>query len=351
MIIQYLLLLLSAFLLAASFTPLMRRWAVHLGIVDRPAARKIHTRPIPLMGGVAIYLAFVLSLALLGNRFYVREVAGIFIGATLCSLTGLLDDRKPLTPLAKSGVQVAAAGILIASGVRVQLSVPTAVNIGLSLLWIVGITNATNLLDNMDGLAAGVGVTASAFFLLLAAMNRQYLVGALAASLLGACVGFLLYNANPASIFMGDSGSQFLGFMLAAVGIKLRFPANVNFVTWMVPVLVLGLPIFDTTLVTISRLRRGLNPFTTPGKDHLSHRLVKLGYTQREAVLIIHLICCALGVIAIYVMQATILEGYILGGLVALIGLGAIIWLERVAPAGLGQSPATSPDAVHTDTT
>lgn len=352
MIVQYLLLLVSAFLLAASLTPLMRRLAVRLGVVDQPAARKIHTRPIPLMGGVAIYLAFILSLVLLGDRFYVREVVGIFLGATLCSLTGLWDDRKPLRPLAKLGVQVVAAAILIASGVRVQLRVPLGVNLGLSLLWIVGITNAMNLLDNMDGLAAGVGVTASAFFLLFAAMNRQYLVGALAASLLGACVGFLLYNVNPASIFMGDSGSQFLGFMLAAVGIKLRFPANVNFVTWMVPVLVLGLPIFDTTLVFISRLRRGLNPLTTPGKDHLSHRLVKLGYTQREAVLIIHLICCAFGVIATYVMQATVLEGYLLGGLVALIAFGAIVWLERKAPTGLGsRPPITSPDAVHNDET
>lgn len=349
MVIQYLLLLLSAFFLAASLTPLMRRLAVRAGIVDRPAARKIHTHPIPLMGGVAIYLAFILSLILLGDRFYVREVVGIFVGATLCSLIGLWDDRKPLTPLTKLGIQVIAATILIASGVRVQLNVPLIANLGLSLLWIVGITNAMNLLDNMDGLAAGVGVTASAFFLLLAAMNRQYLVGALVASLLGACVGFLLYNANPASIFMGDSGSQFLGFMLAAVGIKLRFPANVNFVTWMVPVLVLGLPIFDTTLVFISRLRRGLNPLTTPGKDHFSHRLVKLGYTHREAVLIIHLICCALGVVAIYVMQATIAEGYLIGGLVALVALGTIVWLERKVPTGLGSAPVTSSQANPTD--
>ena len=110
----------------------------------------------------------------------------------------------------------------------------------------------------------------------MAAMSGQYLVGALSAALLGACLGFLIYNFNPASIFMGDTGSLFLGFLLAALGIKLRFPAN-PFVTWMVPVLVLGVPIFDTTLVTISRLRRGVNPLTTPGKDHLSHRLVKRG--------------------------------------------------------------------------
>jgi len=344
MIMQYLLMVGSAFFLAASATPLVKRLAVRLGVVDRPAARKMHTRPTPLMGGVAIYLAFVLTLALFGDRSYVRETVGIFLGASLCSLMGLWDDRKPLPASLKLIVQALVAALMIASGVQVQLPVPPAVNIGLTLLWMVGITNAMNLLDNMDGLAAGVGVTASAFFLLLAAMNRQYLVGALAASMLGACIGFIVYNVNPASIFMGDSGALFIGFMLAAVGIKLRFPGNVNFVTWMVPVMVLGLPIFDTTLVTISRLRRHLNPLTTPGKDHLSHRLVKLGYTPREAVLTIHLVCCALGVIGIYVMQATVAEGYALGGLVATTAAGAIWWLERVAPLGLN-APTIAPES------
>ena len=148
-------------------------------------------------------------------------------------------------------------------------------NIAATLVWVVGITNAMNLLDNMDGLSGGIAAIAALFFLLFAAMSKQYLVGALAAALVGACVGFLFYNLNPASIFMGDTGSLFLGFTLAAVGIKLRFPDNSAFVTWMVPVLVLAVPIFDTTLVIISRLRRGLNPLTTPGKDHLSHRLAR----------------------------------------------------------------------------
>jgi UDP-GlcNAc:undecaprenyl-phosphate GlcNAc-1-phosphate transferase len=341
---QYLLMAGSAFFLAVSATPIVKRLAVRLGLVDRPAARKMHTRPVPLMGGIAIYLAFVVTLALLGDRSYVRETIGIFLGATLCSLVGLWDDRKALPALLKLAMQGLAAALMIASGVQVQLRVPAAVNIGLTLLWVVGITNAMNLLDNMDGLTAGVGVTASAFFLLLAAMNRQYLVGALAASMLGACIGFLVYNVNPASIFMGDSGALFIGFMLAAVGIKLRFPGNVNFVTWMVPVMVLGIPVFDTALVTFSRLRRRLNPLTTPGKDHLSHRLVKLGYTPRESVLSIHLACCALGVIGIYVMQATVVEGYALGGVVLAVAAGIILWLERVAPIGLN-APTSTPQA------
>jgi UDP-GlcNAc:undecaprenyl-phosphate GlcNAc-1-phosphate transferase len=146
---------------------------------------------------------------------------------------------------------------------------------------------------------------------------------------LGACIGFLVYNYNPASIFMGDSGSLFLGFLLAAIGIKLRFPDNVTFVTWMIPVLVLGLPLFDTALVIISRLRRGLNPLTTPGKDHVSHRLVAMNMTQREAVLTLYLIGGILGVIAIFVTQASVFEGYIAGGIIALAALYALWHLER----------------------
>ena len=141
----------------------------------------------------------------------------------------------------------------------------------------IGITNAVNFLDNMDGLSGGVTAIAAAWFLLLSITNGQILVAPFAAALMGASLGFLVYNFNPARIFMGDAGSLFLGFMLAAVGLKLRFPGQPDAMTWMIPVLVLGIPVLDMTLVTISRLRRGVNPWTTAGKDHLSHRLVQLG--------------------------------------------------------------------------
>jgi UDP-GlcNAc:undecaprenyl-phosphate GlcNAc-1-phosphate transferase len=225
--------------------------------------------------------------------------------------------------------QFGAAGILLFTGVRIDIFPYEWFDIAVTLIWVVGITNAMNLLDNMDGLSGGVGAVASSFFLLMAAMNGQYLVGVLSAALLGACIGFLIYNLNPASIFMGDAGALFLGFMLAAVGIKLRFLENVNIVTWMVPVLILGVPIFDTTLVFVSRLLRGLNPLTTPGKDHTSHRLVSMGFTQREAVMILYLAGGALGLQAVFVTQATILEGYIVGGAVALTGVVVLLVLER----------------------
>ncbi|MCX7707306.1 MAG: undecaprenyl/decaprenyl-phosphate alpha-N-acetylglucosaminyl 1-phosphate transferase [Anaerolineae bacterium] len=326
----YLLILLSAMVLAFSVTPLAQRTARRIGMVDQPSARKQHTVPTPLLGGAAIYLAVIVALILLGDRFYVNQVAGIFLGATLVSFMGLWDDRWGLSPWAKLLVQFVAAAILALTDVRISLFPWPALNIAATLLWVVGITNAMNLLDNMDGLSGGIAAIAALFFLLFAAMSRQYLVGALAAALVGACVGFLFYNVNPARIFMGDTGSLFLGFTLAAVGIKLRFPENSAFVTWMVPVFVLAVPIFDTTLVIISRLRRGLNPLTTPGKDHLSHRLARLTGSPREAVLICYLIGFIAGVLATFITQASIIEGYAVGAAALLAGLYGIWKLERI---------------------
>ncbi len=320
---------LSALIVAAGTTPVARWLAPRLGWIDRPSSRKMHQMPMPLLGGAAIYLAFVIALVLFGDRFYVWQVVGIFVGATAVSLMGLWDDRRRLAVGTKLAVQIAATVLLIATGVRVQMFRNPWLDLPVTLLWVVGITNALNLLDNMDGLAGGVAAIAAGHFTLLAAMSGQYLVGALAAALLGACLGFLLYNFNPARIFMGDSGSLFLGFLLAALGIKLRFPENVAIVTWMVPVLVLAVPIFDTTLVFISRLRRGMNPLTSPGKDHTSHRLVRLGLTPREAVMVLYLAAGIAGELAMFVAQADIVTGYFLGGLVVAFGLWALWYLER----------------------
>ncbi len=329
-LLPFVLIALSALLVAAATTPLTRRLALRLNVVDRPSGRKWHQVPTPLLGGIAIYLAFTLALLLFGDRFYVRQVVSIFTGATLVSLAGLWDDRRPLPPAAKLGIQIAAAALLVVTGVRVRLWPWEILNVIVTLLWIVGVTNALNLLDNMDGLAGGIAAIAAAHFTLLAAMSGQYLVGALAAALVGACVGFLLYNFNPARIFMGDSGSLFLGFVLAALGIKLRFPDNTYIVTWMVPVLVLAVPLFDTTLVILSRLRRGHNPLTTPGRDHVSHRLVRLGLTPREAVLVLYLAAGICGEIALFVAQANLLTGYTVGVLVAAFALWALWRLEQV---------------------
>ena len=326
----YMLIFTSALAIVIGIMPLVKRAAIRFGFVDEPSARKVHTRAVPRLGGAAIYLGCIAALLIFGDRFYIAQLVSILVGATFVSFLGMWDDRRGLRPLLKLAGQVLATGILVVSGIQVSFSPYPMLNLFATVLWMVGITNALNLLDNMDGLSGGVATVASVFFFLLAVMSGQYLVSSLAAALLGACLGFLYYNLNPASVFMGDTGSLFIGFVLAALGIKLRFPDNVAFVTWMIPVVVLGLPIFDTVLVVISRLRRGLNPLTTPGKDHVSHRLVMMGATQREAVLILYLVCCALGVVAMFLTQATIIEGYFIGGVLAVVAVYALWRLEQV---------------------
>ena len=323
----YVLIAATALVLAIVATPVVRRMAWRFGFVDQPSFRKVHSTPsaagwlgnLPWLYHRTAGARHTLSdqrsrrnsyrrHARVGNRRYRRP--------------------QPVNPLPKMLVQVVAAGILVFSGVRVGVFDAEWLNILVTIVWVVGITNALNFLDNMDGLSAGIAVIASGFFLLLAALNNQYLVGALSAALLGACIGFLYYNFNPASIFMGDSGSLFIGFMLAALGIKLRFPFNSDIVTWMVPVAVLALPIFDTTLVTVSRLRRGKNPLTTPGKDHISHRLARLTGSKREAVLMCYLIAGVCGMVAIFITTASVLLGYAVGLAMLVLGAVSIWWFE-----------------------
>ncbi len=322
----------TALICAMLMTPLVRRLAVRIGIVDAPSHRKIHTAPVPLLGGAAIYVAFVTALLIFGDLFFVREFIAILLSATLVSLFGLADDRWVLHAYPKLLGQAAAAGILLLGGVQVQLVTHPWLNACITLVWVIGITNALNLLDNMDGLSSGVATVCAAFFLLLAAQSGQILVSALAAALIGACIGFLRYNLNPATIFMGDTGSLFIGLVLAVIGIKLRFPTNSIVVTWMVPVCVLAFPIADTLLVTISRLRRHKNPLTHGGKDHVSHRLVQLGLTRREAVLTCYLLAGVGGMIATFVATAQPREAYasaiILAGLIVTL----IAYLEHAAP-------------------
>ncbi len=317
----------TALVFAFGGTPIARRFAVRVGIVARPGAHRTHSGTIPLLGGVAIYGAFLVALILFADRFFIPQLISIVVGATWVSLLGVLDDRVGLSASIKLLGQIFGALILIVTGISVDLFHQPLVDAAITLLWIVGITNAMNLLDNMDGLSGGIAAVAAAFFLLISALNGQYLVGSLSAALLGASIGFLVYNFNPASIFMGDTGSLFLGFILAAVGIKLRFPAPTLF-TWFIPIIVLGLPIFDTTLVFVSRLRGGLNPLTHPGSDHVSHRLVARGMSKREAVLTLYLAAGALGVLAMFCAQAGNIENYLIAAVALLAGAVALWKLE-----------------------
>ena len=336
------LIFLIALSITAASTPWVRRAAVALGFVDAPGQRKVHDAPVPLMGGIAIVAGAILATLFIFRGRVPPPIAGAVIAGTLVALIGLIDDRRQVPPWLRLLVQFAAFLIVIAFGLQVQLPVPSWANFALTFFWLVGITNAINLMDNMDGLSAGVAGVAASFMMLIGAMNGQYLVASLSAALLGACLGFLRYNFKPAQIFMGDAGAYFLGFWLAVLGIRLRFPQNVNFVTWMVPVMILGLPILDTMLVVFSRLRRGVHPFTG-GKDHLSHRLVDRGLRKREDVLILYLAAGMFGMVGLFITQADIIEGYFIGGAVALFSLYTLWRLEKPVPShntATGDAPA-----------
>ncbi len=336
----YLVVFVGVLFMAVVGTPLARKLGLRMHVMDQPdPTRKVHTTPTPRLGGVAIFVSTLIAVLLLRGVYNLAQLGGILVGAALISLLGFWDDRFSLNAGWKLLGQLIAAGLLLATGVKVALFPIPFVDELVTVVWVIGITNAFNLLDNMDGLSGGIAAIAAAFFALMGSFSGQYLVGALAVAVMAACLGFLVYNWNPAMIFMGDSGSLFLGFMLACIGIKLRFPDNVAFVTWMIPLIVLGVPLFDTTLVTISRLRRGLNPLTTPGTDHTSHRLTNAGLTRREAVLVLYIAGFLLGLIAIFITRASILEGYLVGGALALAATYALWRAEN--------SPFWPPETTH----
>ena len=328
---QFLPVMIAGFAAAVGFTPITRRLAFHFGVLDQPNVRKVHQTPTPLLGGLAIYGALMLALVFFSPPFYLVEFGAIMAGATWLALVGFVDDRNGMKPVIKLGGQLIAGAVLIAAGIQVRIFASDILNITLTLVWIVGITNAMNFQDNMDGLAAGITAVTSTFFFIMAVQQELSLVGSLAAALAGASVGFLIYNFNPASTFMGDMGSMVLGFLLAVLAIKLDFkvPGDRQIVTWMVPVIVLGLPIFDTTLVVFTRLRERRSPMQG-GKDHTSHRLVSLGLSQRVAVLVLYGVCVMLGLVAISLPDASIDSGLQTGFALAVGALGAFVFLEYV---------------------
>lgn len=324
---QFVPIMVAGFVGALLLTPLARRLAWRFNVIDQPSGRKVHTTATPLLGGLAIYAGMILALLFFSPRAYQVETLAIGAGASWMALIGLIDDRQGMGFRTKLLAQVVAALVVILAGIRITLFRVPVIDSALTLIWIVALTNALNFLDNMDGLAAGLTGIAAAFFFILSAGEGQGLVSSLAAAITGAALGFLIFNFNPASIFMGDMGSQVLGFVLAILAIKLRFSTPPSIATWSVPVLVLGLPIFDITLVVFTRLREGRSP-AQAGKDHTSHRLVQMGLTTRRAVLILYGVCLLLGIDAILVSRSTPETALILVGVTLILALAAFIGLE-----------------------
>jgi len=278
------------------------------------------------------------------------QIGGILAGATLIAAVGILDDRGWLHHQVKLFIGMPlAAGILLLSGIHAQVfSVLVGGRIGevldalLSVVWVVGITASFSILDHMDGLCAGIAAMASMFFAMLAYLNGQTLVSVLAAAVLGAAAGFLRWNFKPAKIFMGDGGAMFLGFLMATLGLKLRLEHSNHFASWLAPVLVLGATIFDTTLVTISRSRRGLLPFATPGKDHAAHRLANVKLGQRGAVLVMYLIGAISGSLAILASYLSTTRTILLAIAVIATTLIGVALLERAPYEKQAKKAATT---------
>jgi len=324
---------------AMGLTVPVRQFALRVGMVDLPSARKVHLQPIPLLGGVAIYLGVLIALLVTLDGPALTQVIGIYLGATLLAVVGILDDRGLLHHQVKLfGAMPAAAVILLVTGIRAQVfsavwpgAIAVWADTALTIVFVVGITASFSILDHMDGLCAGVAAVASLFFALFALQSGQLLVSTMAAAVLGAAAGFLRWNFKPAKIFMGDGGAMFLGFLMATLALKLRpmMASSHPPAMWLVSVLILGATIFDTTLITISRTRRGFLPFTTPGKDHSAHRLSNLFNSQRAAVVTVYLLGVVFGLLALLVSRQSAAVGYSITGSIVIAVLVGVALMER----------------------
>jgi UDP-GlcNAc:undecaprenyl-phosphate GlcNAc-1-phosphate transferase len=314
--------------LSLILTPFIRRLAIYTKVISIPKVeRNIHKKPIPLLGGLGIYISFILVLILKPGMLSSSE-KGILIGATFIIIGGLIDDAMEIKPWQKLFFQLAAASALIYYGVTITIltnpfsSGVSYVDIRLlyipfTLIWIIGVTNAFNLIDGLDGLAAGIALISCVTIFIIAIMNNRMEAAIFTAILSGAILGFLPYNFNPASIFLGDTGSQLLGFLLAAISIEGAVKSAAAFAI-AVPILALGLPIYDTIFAMIRRKING-KPMMQGDRGHLHHRLLDMGLNQRQAVIIMYLISVVLGAIAIIAMQFTSSQAYFLLAIVLIV--------------------------------
>jgi UDP-GlcNAc:undecaprenyl-phosphate GlcNAc-1-phosphate transferase len=339
--------------LSLLLVPAVREYARNREIIDAPGGHKSHRTPVPYLGGVAMVAAFSVAMVIgvvlrrsaqfddgqisitFGNLFtqgdgLVRELAVVLGLALVFAAMGLIDDLRGLSPVLRFVVGLGLATVLVSYGVVLESPLPDWLDMIISVVWILGMTNAFNLLDNIDGLAAGTAAIAAGAFFVIAILNDQQYSALLAIGLAGAMLGFLRSNFAPATIYMGDAGSLFIGFMMAYLGLKMR--TNIAEIPQLfAPVLVLGVAVLDTTVVVVSRLRRGLSPFTG-GQDHLSHRFLRLGLSVRRSVMVLLVATFALGVLAVGLSDAPAGVGYwVLAAAVISGAMATIVLTTKVA--------------------
>ena len=336
----YMLAFVVALFVTYLLTPQVMKLAVKAGAMDAPDARKVHTSPIPRMGGLAIFAGFVF--AVLASMHVSREILGLLIGGTVIVMVGIVDDMKPLSARVKLIGQIAAAWVMVGFNVRIDwLSNPFGeemlylemFSVPFTVLFTVSMINVVNLIDGLDGLAAGVSSIAAVTILLVALQQNIWVVAILTAALAGSALGFLHYNFNPARIFMGDTGSMFLGFMLAGISV-LGTVKSAATIALIVPVVAMGLPILDTAFAIIRRYTNG-QPIFKPDKGHLHHRLLALGLSQKQAVLLMYAISGCLGVSAIVLTEVSYVLGFVI--VVSLLGI-ACYGARRLGVLSSGES-------------
>jgi UDP-GlcNAc:undecaprenyl-phosphate GlcNAc-1-phosphate transferase len=324
---------------AVIFGPLAIWIARRAGLLDIPGAapHKKHARPTPLAGGIVLLLSVLAVMTIF--RLWQKPFTPLLTATMIVLVFGLWDDARGLSAPIKLVGQVLASILLIASGISVKfllgLSIPfinpnllTALNWGITIIWLVGITNAINMIDSMDGLAVGISGIAFAFFMGMTLVARQNSLAWFSGIFLGICIGLYIYNITPARLFLGDSGAQTLGFLLAAVAM-IYSPDNLpQASSWFVPIMVLGIPIFDTTLVVVSRLHHH-QPIYLADRAHTYHRLVALGLDPGRAVLAIHIASLTLNFLAFVALSLVPLQANLLFALVVAAGILSIILLER----------------------
>jgi len=325
--------------IAYGATPLVRRLALRVGALDRPVARSVHSKPTPRLGGLAICLAAVVSL-LAFLRGGGHDAYAILGGAAVILAVGVIDDVKGLPAWAKLLGQIAAAAALVAAGVRVEwLTNPSGgmwhlpvLGIPITLFWVVAVINVVNLVDGLDGLAAGISTIAALTLMIVTAGQGQVVAMVVMGAVAGAALGFLPYNFNPAKIFMGDTGSMFLGYMIAAVSVQWTLKCT-TVVALAVPVLALGLPIFDTSFAILRRLA-ARRPVHEADQEHLHHRLLRLGFTQRQVVVLMYVLSAGLGLCAVLLSewkawQAGLMFLLVVGGAFAGLRRTGVFALQR----------------------
>ena len=346
-VLGYAAVFLASLSLAFVLTPVARAAARRWQIFDHPASHKAHVEATPYLGGMAIMLAFAATVLaggwVVGPPSTVESVAVIVTAGVALSLVGLLDDLRGLGPAPRLVAEALAGVVVWQSDLGAELFGIGWIDACLTVLWVIVVINAFNFLDNMDGLAAGVATIAAIFYFAIAASNGQFLVATLAAGMAGCSLGFLRHNFHPAQIYMGDAGSMFIGFLLAVIGLRLRFESpqlNAAFI----PVVVIGVALFDFTLVFVSRIAHGLNPMSG-GLDHTSHRLVAIGVPVRAAVSLIYAGAIGCGWLALVLARLDQLGALFLVGFLATVALvcGGLLALVPVYVTSTRRAMALQP--------